>query len=279
MIAQTASEIGCSHENCPLKSAVVVPLFCRDEIVGSLKIYYRQEEAMNALDVEFAQGLGQIFSTQLELALLQQKAELTAKAELKALRAQINPHFLFNALNTIVSLTRTDTEKARNLLIELSDFFRRSLKTPRDVITLREELDQVDSYLTLEKARFGERLIVEKYIDCNIMEMLIPTFTLQPIVENAVKHGLLTKAEGGTVIISATKHEAYMDIVVSDDGEGMATAPVSQTVIDGTARGAGVGLTNVRERLQALYGRNHVMDIQSAQGQGTTVLLRIPLEL
>lgn len=279
MVAQTALEIGCIHENCPLKSAVVVPLFCREEIVGSLKLYYQREEVMTALDVEFAQGLGQIFSTQLELALLQQKAELTAQAELKALRAQINPHFLFNALNTIVSLTRTNPEKARNLLVELSEFFRRNLKTPRDFITLKEELDQVDSYLVLEKARFGERLIVEKQIDQDIMDSHIPTFTLQPIVENAVKHGLLTKEEGGTVTITAVKQNKHVEIVIRDNGEGIPSSVLKQVFNHGFGKGAGIGLTNVRDRLQALYGNNHAMDIQSIEGQGTSVLLRIPIHM
>lgn len=279
MVAQTALEIGCAQENCPLKSAVVVPLFCREEIVGSLKLYYEREEVMTELDVEFAQGLGQIFSTQLELALLQQKAELTAQAELKALRAQINPHFLFNALNTIVSLTRTNPEKARNLLVELSEFFRRNLKTPRDFVTLREELDQVDSYLVLEKARFGERLIVEKQIDPDIMDLHIPTFTLQPIVENAVKHGLLTKEEGGTVTITAVKQNKHVEIVISDNGEGIPTLVLKQVFNHGFGKGAGIGLTNVRDRLQALYGNNQAMDIQSVEGQGTSVLLRIPISM
>jgi two-component system sensor histidine kinase LytS len=279
MVAQTAIEIGCSHENCPLKSAVIVPLFCREEIVGSLKLYYKREEVMTALDVEFAQGLGQIFSTQLELALLQQKAELTAQAELKALRAQINPHFLFNALNTIVSLTRTNPGKARHLLIELSEFFRRSLKTPRDFITLKEELEQVDSYLALEKARFGERLIVEKQINQDIMELHIPTFTLQPIVENAVKHGLLTKEEGGTVTIAAAKYDKHVEIVISDNGEGIPPTVLKQVFNHGFGKGAGIGLTNVRDRLQALYGCNQAMNIESIEGQGTTVLLRIPTNM
>ena len=107
---------------------------------------------MNQLDIEFAQGLGQIFSTQLELASLQQMSEMATKAELKALQAQVNPHFLFNALNTIVSLCRTDSEQARTLLIELSDFFRRTLKSSREFVSLQEELELVDSYLVLEKS-------------------------------------------------------------------------------------------------------------------------------
>ncbi len=275
-VAQHASEIGCSHEGCPLKSAVVVPLHCRDEIVGTLKLYYAREEAMTALDVEFAQGLGQIFCTQLELANLERVTELAAKAELKALRAQINPHFLFNALNTIVSLCRTNPEEARRLIIELSDFFRRSLKTSRDFVTLKEELEHVDSYLTLEKARFGPRLSIIKTIDDETLNVLIPAFTLQPLVENAVKHGLLAQETGGTVSISAHRNGGSVDIVIGDDGAGIPQATLAQVLVSGFGKGAGVGLSNVNERLKNIYGPKNALEIDSVEGQGTTVKFSIP---
>jgi two-component system sensor histidine kinase LytS len=275
-IAQHASEIGCNHKNCPLKSAVVVPLYCREEIVGTLKLYYGREEAMNALDIEFAQGLGQIFGTQLELASLEQVTELAAKAELKALRAQINPHFLFNALNTIVSLCRTNPEEARTLIIELSEFFRRSLKSSRDFVTLKEELDHVDSYLTLEKARFGQRLSITKDIDPEVLNILIPSFTLQPLVENAVKHGLLAKEQGGTVKINAHKNGDYVQVSIVDDGQGISQELLSQVIVSGFGKGAGVGLSNVNERLKNIYGPRHILQIDSIEGQGTTVRFTIP---
>lgn len=276
-IAQTPDDIGCSYHNCPLKSAVIVPLFCREDLIGTFKIYYQQEDAMNSLDVEFAQGLSQIFSTQLELSVLQQQAELAAKAELKALRAQINPHFLFNALNTIVSLCRTNPEEARHLLVELSEFFRRNLKTSRDFITLREEMEQVDSYLTLETARFGDRLHVEKILDESIIDTPIPTFTLQPLVENAVKHGLLEKEDGGTVTIEAIKNLDRVQITVSDNGQGIPKHLLKQIFEHGFGKGAGIGLSNVKDRLEAIYGCKHVLDIVSTEGLGTKVIINIPL--
>lgn len=278
-VAQTQAEIGCTDPDCPLKSAIVVPLCCRDELVGTLKIYYAREEALTALDIEFAQGLGQVFSTQLELAALQHKAELTTKAELKALRAQINPHFLFNSLNTIVSFCRTNPENARNLLIELSEFFRRSLKTTRDFVTLKEELEQVDSYLTLEQARFGSRLTIEQAVDPNTLDIFIPAFTLQPLVENAVKHGLLAKPDGGTIKISSQTIGSQVQIAISDNGQGIPVAIQKQILEYGFGKGAGVGLTNVNERLKAIYGPKHALAIDSVEGQGTTVLLHIPIDM
>jgi two-component system sensor histidine kinase LytS len=276
-VAQTQAEIGCNVSACPLKSAIVVPLYCRDELVGTLKIYYAREEALTALDIEFAQGLGQVFSTQLELAALQHKAELAAKAELKALRAQINPHFLFNALNTIVSFCRTNPENARNLLIELSEFFRRSLKAARDFVTLKEELEQVESYLTLEQARFGQRLIIKQDVASDTLDILIPTFILQPLVENAVKHGLLSKTDGGTVEIAAQRSGQQIKISISDTGLGIPQCIQKQILEYGYGKGAGVGLTNVNERLKAIYGPKHALIINSVEGQGTTVILHIPI--
>lgn len=276
--AQTQKEIGCNVPSCPLKSAIVVPLYCRDEIAGTLKIYYAHEEALTALDIEFAQGLGQVFGTQLELSALQHAAELAAKAELKALRAQINPHFLFNSLNTIVSFCRTNPDKARNLLIELSEFFRRSLKAARDFVTLKEELEHVDSYLILEQARFGNRLIIKQEVSPDTLDILLPTFTLQPLVENAVKHGLLAKETGGTIEIAARTVGRQVEIAITDNGLGIPPAIQEQVLESGFGKGAGVGLTNVNERLKAIYGIKHALTINSVEGQGTTVLLHIPID-
>lgn len=276
-IAQNAQEIGCSHAGCNLRSAVVVPLFCRDEIVGALKLYHTQEEALTPVDIEFAQGLGQIFSTQLELALLQQQAELGAKAELKALRAQINPHFLFNALNTVVSLCRTDPDEARRLLVHLSDFFRRNLKSTGDFATISSELEHVESYLVLEKARFGSRLKVIKDIAPDVLAVLMPTLTLQPLVENAVKHGLLTREQGGTVTIAAHRAEQYVLISVSDDGQGIPADKLAHIMSFSAGHGAGIGLSNVNERLKTLYGHRCTLRITSAVNQGTVVTFRVPI--
>ncbi|MBP2663409.1 MAG: ypdA 1 [Firmicutes bacterium] len=278
-VAHTQKDIGCNVPACPLKSAIVVPLYCRDEIVGTLKMYYAHEEEPTALDIEFAQGLGQVFGTQLELSALQHKAELAAKAELKALRAQINPHFLFNSLNTIVSFCRTNPDKARKLLIELSEFFRRSLKSARDFVTLKEELEHVDSYLTLEQARFGDRLIIEQVVSPDTLDILIPTFTLQPLVENAVKHGLLAKANGGTIHIEAKTIGRQVEISITDNGQGIPPDIQEQVLEAGFGKGAGVGLNNVNERLKAIYGIKHALNIHSVEGQGTTVLLHIPIDV
>lgn len=276
-LAKCSGNVSGQHPGCPLRSAITVPLLCREEIVGTLIIYYSDEDAITELDMEFAQGLGQIFSTQLELASLQQMTELAARAELKALRAQINPHFLFNSLNTIVSLCRTNSEEARELIIQLSDFFRRSLKSAHDFVSIHEELELVDSYLTLEKARFGNRLEIIKDIDRDILGVQIPAFTLQPLVENAVKHGLLAQEEGGTIKISIKRVESKVNIFITDDGQGIDPEIIDKILIYGFGKGTGVGLTNVNERLKTIYGPQYALKINSAIGKGTCIGLNIPI--
>lgn len=277
LTARNGREIGCSNAECPLHSAVLVPLLCREKIVGAFKLYYSRDDAMNQLDIEFAQGLGQIFSTQLELANLQQMSEMATKAELKALQAQVNPHFLFNALNTIVSLCRTDSEQARTLLIELSDFFRRTLKSSREFVSLQEELELVDSYLVLEKARFGPRLKVEKEIDATMLGIQVPAFILQPLVENAVKHGLLARESGGMVGLNIVQRSGHMEICVYDDGLGIEEKVMEKILLLGYGKGTGVGLTNVNERLKVLYGASYALKMESIPGEGTRIYLRIPV--
>ncbi|MGL5511870.1 MAG: sensor histidine kinase, partial [Sporomusa sp.] len=182
-------------------------------------------------------------------------------------------------LNTIVSLCRTNPESARHLLIELSEFFRRSLKAARDFVTLKEELEHVDSYLALEQARFGQRLTIKKDIEPAAMDSLIPTFTLQPLVENAVKHGLLSQQNGGTVTISAKTTGKQIKIVIADNGQGIPLAIQEQILEYGFGKGAGVGLTNVNERLKAIYGPKHALTINSVEGRGTTIILHIPIDV
>ena len=145
-------------------------------------------------------------------------------------------------------------------------------------MTLREELEHVDSYLALEKARFGPRLTIVKNVDEDVLNVLIPTFTIQPLVENAVKHGLLAKEFGGTVSISASHADSFVNIAIADDGQGISETLLDQVLVSGYGKGAGVGLSNVNERLKNIYGPKHWLRIESTEGHGTTVRLRIPAQ-
>jgi two-component system sensor histidine kinase LytS len=274
-VAHDKEGIHCNDSKCKLKSAVIVPLKEKDEVIGTLKLYKVRENAITQVDLELAAGLASLFSTQIELCKLDAQMELLAKAELKALQAQINPHFLFNAINTIVSFTRTNPDKARELLLSLGDFFRKNLQQNVDSVPLEKEIEHVKAYLEIEKARFGEKLKVEfligEGVNCNL-----PPLILQPLVENAIKHGVMQKLEGGTVKISADETENEVQIVIADDGVGMGSEKLAQLFI--SHKPESIGLRNVHERLKNIYGEQYGLNIQSKEGEGTKVNINIPFE-
>ena len=198
-------------------------------------------------------------------------ADLAATAQLAALRAQINPHFLFNSLNSIAQLIHTDPDKAEACVERLADLFRYILRrAEKEFVPLGEELEMAEAYLDIERARFGDRLRVETRIDPRSRQQLIPNLILQPLVENAVKHGLSLKIGAGTVHIGAEVAGGLLTLTVDDDGLGM-PAPALARVYE-----RGVGLRNLRDRLARLYGPGHLPEITSAPGQGTQVRLRLP---
>lgn len=275
-VAQSAHEIGCHNRECPLKAAVVVPLHSRGKVIGTLKLYHTRDNAVGPLDLELAAGLGHLFSTQLELAEIDRQEQLLAKAEIRALQSQINPHFLFNALNTIMSVCRLDPEKARQLLGYLGDFFRRNLQHPDRPITLATEIEHVRSYLAIEKARFGSRLEVTIEVDPNVANYLLPPFTLQPLVENAVKHGLLPRREGGRITITAREVGDQAHITVSDNGVGINLEKVNRLLNGEADKGNNVGLVNVNERLRLLYGPEAGLRLNCNPEGGTRVEFFLP---
>lgn len=217
----------------------------------------------------------------------QQQAQISelslTQAELRALRAQINPHFLFNSLNTIRYFVRTEPDTARRLLLSLSEVFQRALKSG-DLISLGDEINYVEAYLALEKARLGERLkIVWSIPDESVLETLVPTLTLQPVVENAVIHGVSKKPEGGVVTIMVERWGSDLVVQVRDDGQGFGASAL-QTSLE---LGAGtrpkrdgrepIGLANINHRLRMLYGEDYRLLLESEPGVGTRVQLKIPL--
>lgn len=275
-IAQNALEIGCSCKQCKLSSAIVMPLKRANRVIGALKLYYTKINAVGHADMVFAAGVAHLFSTQLELTEIDRQAKLLSRAELKALHAQINPHFLFNTLNTITSLIRTKPDLARELLLKLSAMFRYTLhKTGRN-ITIKEELAQVRAYLTIEQARHGDKLVIQEDILPEIEKYLIPSLTIQPLVENAIKHGLQPKENGGYIVIGAQESNQDIIITIRDDGMGMnieGRCPLASPSIEC------IGLSNVHERLRGQYGIEYGLSILSSLGNGTTVTIRIPKRL
>ncbi len=265
--------------NCPLEAAVIAPLKCRGQVDGCVKLYQTREGHMPPHVVKLSVGVAQLLGVQMELAELDRQTQLVTKAELHALHAQINPHFLFNTLNTIIMFSRTNPETARRLLIRLATFFRQTLKRHGHFNTVKEELEYINTYLVLEKARFREKLRILRDIDQDLMNYQIPVLTLQPLVENAVKHGVLPKVGSGAVQIVIKKEHGELCILVKDDGVGIPPDKINKVLQPGFGSGNGVGLTNVNERLKSLFGEDYGLKITSDTDQGTSVHMRVPLIL
>ncbi|MHB0977299.1 MAG: histidine kinase [Candidatus Aquicultorales bacterium] len=274
-VLRSQLDIGCPDIDCPLKSAIVVPLDTRGKVAGTLKFYFDHPDKPTESRIALAEGLAKLLSTQLELSEIDRQRELASQAELKALQAQINPHFLFNSLNTIAMFTRTNPKEARRLLLQFADFFRKSLEWKGELVPLEQELDYINSYLSLEKARFGDRLRVFEDVDDSALECRVPALSMQPLVENAVKHGL---SLGGrlTVEINAKVIEGELNILVKDNGKGIPRSELDKVLDFGYGKGGGIGLSNVNERLKGLYGEAYSLAIDSAPGQGTAIRFRIP---
>ncbi|WP_448006486.1 sensor histidine kinase [Agromyces bauzanensis] len=214
-------------------------------------------------------------AAQVELGELDASRAALAEAEVRALRAQISPHFIYNSLNAIASFINTDPAKARELVLEFADFTRYSFRRHGDFTTVAEELRSIDSYLKLERARFGDRLRVSLQIAPEVLSTVVPFLSIQPLVENAVRHGLESKEGGGRISITAADSGAFAEISVEDDGVGIDPA-VLETVLAGGAPGEHVGLRNVDARLRQVYGDEHGLVVETNVGAGTLVRMRIP---
>lgn len=222
----------------------------------------------------FLKELCELLATQIQLYKLSKLAQEVTLAELKALRAQIHPHFLFNALSTISYFCRTDSEKARELIVKLSQFFRKTLEKEEDLVSLREELDLIEAYTSIEVARFGDRVKVNIDIPKELYLLKLPMFTLQPLVENSIKHGLTSTSEGGIVSISSETEEGYVTLIVRDTGIGMDCYEHCNI----PSKSTGIGLQNVNNRLKYLYGKQAMLQIRSERNVGTEIKFKIPRE-
>jgi two-component system, LytTR family, sensor kinase len=202
---------------------------------------------------------------------LEQNQQLLLKARLDALTSQINPHFLFNTLNTVSSLIRFDPDMARGVVLKLSNILRRLLRKHETFVPLREELEFIDNYLDIEVIRFGrDKLQIFKEIDEQTLETFVPSMLLQPMVENSIKHGLAPRLEGGQIHLRTRHVDGRLLIEVSDNGMGIAPERLADVY------GGGIGISNVHERLRLLYGDQFKMDIRSQEGQGTQIHIEIP---
>ncbi|BDU75573.1 sensor histidine kinase [Mesoterricola sediminis] len=205
------------QDGCPLGSVLVVPLLVGREVIGTLKLYEKRQKRFLSINRTLGEGLANLLASQLARAHFQEQQELRVRAELQLAHAQVNPHFLFNSLAAIQAIVRKDPQRARALLDHLADYFRRNLRHLPETCTLQEELDHVGAYLEIEKARFEDQLQVAVEVDPDLLGLRLPTFTLQPLVENAINHGIAEQLEGGRVRIRARREDGRVRIEVEDD--------------------------------------------------------------
>jgi two-component system sensor histidine kinase LytS len=230
---------------------------------------------MNNVDREIAWGLARLLSSQIKIGRLEKNSKLLVEAELKALQAQINPHFLFNSLTVIASLCRTNAMKARELILHLSNHFRNNLTIDRDLVNLEVELSHVKSYVEIEMARFEDKLKVEYDIEEGI-DCLLPPLTLQPLVENAIKHGILPQKEGGYVRISASMDGDLVNITIFDNGVGIPHETIEKLNDKNVKHIDSIGLNNVNQRLIGKFGPGFALEIKSEYGEYTEMIIKAP---
>jgi two-component system, LytTR family, sensor kinase len=203
-------------------------------------------------------------------AKLEEQQRLLMQARLEALTSQINPHFLFNTLNSVASLIRTDPQQARVMVVKLSRILRTRLRKHENLSPLRDELEFINDYLSIEIARFGDKLRFVERIEPDTLDMLVPSMLLQPLVENSIRHGLSTQIEGGQITVESKKVDGRLHIIVQDDGAGISQEKLA------TLLGQGIGVSNVTERLKVLFGNDYRMFIDSAPGKGTRIEIEVP---
>ena len=269
----TPEDIGFPSESSNIKAAIIVPLAVGRNVEGTLKFYYRRANHISETQKSIAEGFGQLLSTQMAAAALEEQTNLATSMELKMLQSQINPHFLFNTINTIASLIRTDPETARKLLREFAVFYRRTLEDSADLIMFGREMEQTRRYFTFEVARFGsDRVAMVEDIDSRIDDMMVPPFLMQPLVENAVRHAMPSE---GKLTISITGEVIGQDVIVRvmDDGVGMTEESRQNILHPESSTGLGIAVKNVHDRICGYFGPGTYMDVESELGVGTCVKL------
>jgi two-component system, LytTR family, sensor kinase len=264
---------GCEDVGCPLRWAVIAPLTGEDGVLGALVAYGSRESAVL---VRAATEVARWVSVQLELAELDRSRTRLIEAEIRALRAQISPHFIFNSLAAIASFVRTDPERARELLLEFADFIRYSFRKHGEFTHLADELRSIEQYLALAGARFGDRLKVTLQVAPEVLPVALPFLCLQPLVENAVKHGLEDSAGERRIVISARDAGAEAVVTIEDDGVGMDPEELRRILAGERPDSAGIGLPNVDDRLRQVYGDEYGLVIETGVGAGMKVTVRVP---
>ncbi|EOC3059788.1 LytS/YhcK type 5TM receptor domain-containing protein [Cronobacter dublinensis] len=257
------------HPNCKLGSTLVIPLRGENrEVVGTIKLYEPKNRLFSSINRTLGEGIAQLLSAQILAGQYERQKQLLTQSEIKLLHAQVNPHFLFNALNTLMAVIRRDSDQACQLVQYLSTFFRKNLKRPTDVVSLADEIDHVNAYLKIEQARFQSHLRVSLSLPDELRHIRLPAFTLQPIVENAIKHGTSQLLGTGEIALRASRDEQHLVLEIEDN------AGLYQPSADSN----GLGMSLVDKRLRARFGDGCGISVACEQDRFTRITLRLPLE-
>ena len=255
------------HPECKLGSSLVIPLRGEEgQVIGTIKLYEPKRKLFSSMNRTLGEGIARLLSGQILSGKYNEQKRLLAQGEIKLLQAQINPHFLFNALNTLSAVIRRDPEQARVLVQHLSTFFRKNLKRQSDEVSLRDELEHVDAYLQIEQARFADHLQVQWQIPDSLLESRLLAFSLQPVVENAIKHGISQMLEPGCLTLSAEAAAGCLQLVVSDNA-GLYQPPADRS---------GLGMNIVDRRIKARYGEQYGVRVECEPGLLTRVIITLP---
>lgn len=276
----STDEIGLYQKmSYPPKAIIIEPLLAGRKVRGLLVFLFGKTRGVSETQKSIAEGFAQLISTQIAAGLLEEQTKLATSMSLKALQSQINPHFLFNTINTIASLVRTDPNKARTLLREFAVFYRRTLDDPSNLIPLSQEMEQVKRYFSFEVARFGEdRVCMETDIDPETESLEMPSFLVQPLVENAVQHAMPSEGKLTVTVGSRKEGDSLVRLWVTDDGIGMSEETCANIMHPESQTGIGIAVKNVHDRLYGFFGPQTKMDITSELGKGTTVEMLLDLE-
>lgn len=268
LAAELAGQVLRTDARAARSGIVALPLHARDELAGVLV-------ADGEVGTGAAREAAVLVSDALDRARLEASSDVAEAAELRALRAEISPHFVYNSLTTIASFVRSDPERARDLMLDFAEYTRHSLAKHGDYTTVAGEFRAIEAYLTLARAVLGDRLRVQVRIAPEILPVALPFLALQPIVENAVRHGVELPGSAGLVQVSGEADGSECVITVEDDGPGMDPAYAAD-VLAGRGRPGSFGLINVDRRLRTVFGPGYGLVIETADGAGTRVVLRVP---
>jgi two-component system LytT family sensor kinase len=261
-----------SDPACPLRSAVLAPLVVQGKRAGTLIAFYRAPGRPSQAELRVVQEGASLVSAQVELSVVAEQERRLAQAELRALRAQISPHFIYNALAAVAGEIHDRPEEARELLIDFAQFTRYLFRDGRSYVTLGEEIEHVERYLRLEQARFPD-LSVMIDVPAEVRGAVVPAMSIQPLVENAVRHGVERRAGSGQVEVLGRVVAGDVELRVRDDGAGIEPERVPAVL---AGAGGGIGVSNVDARLRASFGERYALRIESRLGAGTTAVMTVP---